>query len=158
MAELTKEDKSIFLEAKIDSLLKYLDRRDKMISLLSGAFLLVNCIYLYWIFTTTNTDAVLFYLAAGSVINLFLWGNISSCLQSYQKTLDEVILFEHTYSPIKPHYCLQKLEEEFGDSDHRVFFKNGAFVMILLYALGTVLFANYNGYSLLSVISLGALS
>ena len=151
MVEITKKDKGIFLEARVDSLLNNLNSRDKIISFLSGGILLVNIIYLYWVFTTTNTDAVLFYLASATVMNLLLWANISSCVQSYQETLDEVILFEHTYSSIRPHYCLQKLEEEFGATDIRIHAKNIAFVMMILYAVGAIVFAKHHGYSILSL-------
>ena len=148
MAEIAKET---FMQAKGEALLNSYVRSDKMLSFLRAVILLVNAIFIYLVTYTANTSAVLLFLVGATVINLFLYLNIGASLQSYNILLDKVIFFESQIAPYRLFHCKQKLEEEFGATDIRIHAKNIAFAMMILYALGAVLFANYHGYSILSL-------
>ena len=158
MTEITKEDKSIFLQTKLEVLCDNLRHSENVIMYLGVIAVFLNLVFGYLIFHSESATSVLMNLGVAAFINLVLWLNIGRYLQINKDTLEEVILFENTYSSIRPHYCLQKLEDEFGYTDFRVFLKNIPLIMSVIYALSIFLVADYNGYSMLSVISLGALS
>ena len=152
MVEITEKDKQLFIQAKLKELLSDLNHSEQVSFYLGVGAGFLNLGFIYLIFHAVNSSSVLINLLVSAFVNLILWIGIRKYSQIHDETLKEVIQFEHTYAPIRPHYAEQKFKEEFGYRDLKDLLSNIPLAMMAIYILGAVLVADYK-YQILNFLT-----